>query len=139
MINYVLIYVKQCITHFHNYYHLPRKLLEGDVFSRVWLSVCSWGSHVTITLTVQAVLTPLPHPRHETLIDRNLPDPGLTPPWTRTSLNKDPLLVTSSDHHWRLVQTSSLQDIDHGIHQKLVRSFLLVGQVKQCRHRNGLV
>ena len=58
MINYVLIYVKQCITHFHNYYHQPTKLLEGDVFSRVWLSVCSWGSHVTITLTVQAALTP---------------------------------------------------------------------------------
>ena len=77
------------------YYHPPKKLLEGDVFTRMYPSVCPL-SHVTIThdslgLTVQPSLRT----------------------WDLTQqgpLQPPPLLVTSSSHRQRSAETRSLQN-----------------------------
>ena len=105
----------------------PTKLREGNVFSRVSLSVClSTGEDVTINhdaldLTVQGPPPPSCTPRHGT--SPRLPGTSLywNPPQTRAhpstcsnSLNLDltvqgPLLLTSSGQEWRPVQTCSLR------------------------------
>ena len=85
------------IMNFH-YYCLPTKLLEGNVFNCVCMSVCSqWSAHVTIThdalcLSVQGP-TPIA-PGHQT--------------WD--SLKLTSLLVTPAGHHWKPFQTCSLKD-----------------------------
>ena len=79
-----------------HFYPLTTKLREGNVFSRVFL--------FTGVLTVQPPPPALPPSRHGTSRQG--------PPGHGTSLHRDPspLLVTSDGHHWRPVQTSSLQD-----------------------------
>ena len=82
------------LSHFQTmyFYRPPPKLREGNVFSRVCLSVCHSlhrGSHVTITLDALDLTIQWPH---------------------GTSLYRKPLLVTSGDQYWRLVQTCSPED-----------------------------
>ena len=77
------------------------------------------GLHCTGPLTSPVPLgmyrNPQPHPtptltpRHGTLLYRNSQPLPPLPTWDLTIWNP-PLLVTSGSHHWRPVQTFSLQD-----------------------------
>ena len=88
-LEYVVI-VSWNITHGCMVYRPPAKFWEGNVFSRVCLSVCSQG-------VTYDHYTPL-HPRHGSSLARHHPYPG-----HGTSLDRDP--PSTSGHHWRPVQT----------------------------------
>ena len=78
---------------------MSMQLRDGNVFIPIYVSVHR-GSHVIIThdaldLTVQVLpkaLAPTPRSRH----------------WT--SLYRDPMLVTSGGHHYRCVETCSVEE-----------------------------
>ena len=74
------------------FYHPPTKLRGVNVFTDVCLSFCSGGSHVTIT--------------HDALDLTVHPPTDMGPHSTGTSP-----AVTSGGHHWRPVQTCSLQNL----------------------------
>ena len=100
-----------CDTTFEtiNIYRPPKELSEGNVFSHVCLSVClsHKESHVAIThdaldLTVQPSPALAPALLFQTWDPQPRPHPSYIGP--------HPLLVTSGGHHWRPVQTCSLED-----------------------------
>ena len=97
-----------------DYYHPPTKLLEGNVFSHVCLSFCSHrGPHVTIThdaldLSVQSPLGLPPSPGHGDPPKFQPPKPAPPNMGHGDPLTPAPLIVTSGGHHWRPVQTYSL-------------------------------
>ena len=68
----------------------PAKLREGNVFTGAFHSVCWRGPRVTITHDVLGPTRPTPH--------------------------TGPLLLTSGGHHWKPIQTCSLEElpISHG-------------------------
>ena len=78
-------YSRKSIENHDLHYRLPTKLRGGNVFS---LSVCHSVNNVTITHDYSCNLT-----------GQGPPAPAL-----------HPLLMTSGGHHWRSVQTCSLQD-----------------------------
>ena len=100
-------------------YRLPTKLQEGNIFSRICHSAqVAGGPHVTITMMHWTSLYRLPGPGPLLDIRYMAPSPvpstsDIDPP------GPGPLLMTSGGHHWRPVQTCSLEDPPTGTDIKL--------------------
>ena len=116
-------------------YRLLRKFREGNIFLKVSVchqSVCPWGdSHMTISyagldLTVHGPPTWIRPwlPGNETRGPPAPEPPDRIPHDPPPTLVPAPMLVTFGGHHWRLVQTCSLNLTVQG--RILLECFLFV-------------
>ena len=97
------LYHATCVTVCNSLLFITAHQREGNVFIQVCLS--TGGSNMTIIQDALDPPSPVPSTRYGTFLDRDTPASRHGPHWTGT-----PLLVTYGGHHWRPVQTCSLQD-----------------------------